>query len=92
MTKISALTHLPSPASEDAFLIARATDGKWFRVKWTDLPSGGGGGTWGSITGTLSDQTDLQAALDAIPQNIDGGVAASVYTAEQSIDGGSASG
>lgn len=26
--------------------------------------SGGGGGTWGSITGTLSDQTDLQAALD----------------------------
>ena len=28
--------------------------------------SGGyGGGTWGSISGTLSDQTDLQAALDA---------------------------
>lgn len=25
--------------------------------------SGGGGGTWGSITGTLSDQTDLQSAL-----------------------------
>lgn len=30
----------------------------------TSWPSGGGG-TWGSITGTLSDQTDLQAALDA---------------------------
>ena len=27
--------------------------------------SGGGGSTWGSITGTLSDQTDLQSALDA---------------------------
>lgn len=27
--------------------------------------SGAGGGTWGSITGTLSDQTDLQTALDA---------------------------
>jgi len=26
--------------------------------------SPGGGGTWGSITGTLSDQTDLQSALD----------------------------
>jgi hypothetical protein len=25
----------------------------------------GGGGTWGSITGTLSDQTDLDAALDS---------------------------
>ena len=27
--------------------------------------SSGGGGTWGSITGTLSAQTDLQTALDA---------------------------
>lgn len=27
--------------------------------------SGGGGGAWGGITGTLSDQTDLQTALDA---------------------------
>lgn len=26
---------------------------------------GGGGGAWGGITGTLSDQTDLQSALDA---------------------------
>jgi hypothetical protein len=31
-----------------------------------DLVVAGGGGTWGSITGTLSDQTDLQAALDGI--------------------------
>ena len=32
---------------------------------WTLLSSGGGGAaTWGTITGTLSDQTDLQAALD----------------------------
>ena len=28
------------------------------------IGSGGGGGTWGSITGTLSAQTDLQSALD----------------------------
>jgi hypothetical protein len=28
--------------------------------------SSSGGGTWGSITGTLSDQTDLQSALDAL--------------------------
>src|SRR5208282_4213885 len=27
--------------------------------------SGSGGGTWGSITGTLSNQTDLQTALNA---------------------------
>ena len=37
---------------------------------WNSIPDyftvsgGGGGGTWGSITGTLSNQTDLQAALN----------------------------
>lgn len=39
--------------------------------------AGGGGGTWGSITGTLSAQTDLQAALDAkaaTPVNLVSGV------------------
>jgi hypothetical protein len=30
-----------------------------------EAPSGGGGAEWGDITGTLSDQTDLQSALDA---------------------------
>lgn len=29
-------------------------------------PGGGGGAAWGSITGTLSAQTDLQSALDAV--------------------------
>ena len=32
---------------------------------WSWAAPAGGGGTWGSITGTLSAQTDLQAALDA---------------------------
>ena len=33
---------------------------------WTEVTGGGGGGSaaWGSITGTLSNQTDLQTALD----------------------------
>lgn len=31
---------------------------------WVEITGGGGGGAWGSITGTLSDQTDLQNALD----------------------------
>lgn len=38
---------------------ASATD---YDAEWTD-PSGDG--TWGSITGTLANQTDLQDALDA---------------------------
>ena len=32
---------------------------------WSVSSGSGGGGTWGSITGTLSDQTDLQSELDA---------------------------
>ena len=36
------------------------------RIKQAIAALGGaGGGVWGSITGTLSDQTDVQAALDA---------------------------
>ena len=40
------------------------------KVPSSQLPSTGG--TWGTITGTLSDQTDLQAALDtkAIPMEL----------------------
>lgn len=34
-------------------------DGTW------QSPPGGGGASWGAITGTLSSQTDLQSALDA---------------------------
>lgn len=36
-----------------------------FTINSTGAPCGSGGGAWGSITGTLSDQTDLQSALDA---------------------------
>lgn len=40
---------------------ATATAAVWLQ---TYPQAGGGGGAWGSITGTLADQTDLQAALD----------------------------
>lgn len=36
-----------------------------------ETPVGGGGGTWGSITGTLSDQTDLQTVLDTTIKDSD---------------------
>lgn len=55
---------------------------------WTELPyaSSSGGGTWGSITGTLSSQTDLQASID-LKENITSGITASgtdTYTATAS--------
>ena len=42
------------------------TGPQWYNGSEWEAIGGGGGGTWGSITGTLSAQTDLQAALDAI--------------------------
>ena len=45
--------------SNDDVLKYNSTTGLW------ENGVGGGGGTWGSITGTLSDQTDLQIALNA---------------------------
>lgn len=40
-------------------------NGAYETVKaWLEALSEGGGATWGDITGTLSDQTDLQNALD----------------------------
>lgn len=42
------------------------TDANGYLIVACPLGCGGsGGGTWGSITGTLSNQTDLQSALDA---------------------------
>lgn len=35
----------------------------WVQIDIGDLPSGPGGSSWGSITGTLANQTDLQTAL-----------------------------
>lgn len=48
---------------------------------WIAPPSGGG--TWGSITGTLSAQTDLQSALDAKANDSD----VVKLTGNQTIDG-----
>lgn len=49
---------------------------------WDVLESsaGGGGGTWGSITGMLSDQTDLQSALDAKADENNPGFAGTIGT------------
>lgn len=42
------------------------------------LESEPGGGAWGTLTGTLSDQTDLQTALDAKADSADLGTAAAL--------------
>lgn len=53
------IPNIPSQTGQSGkFLTTNGTDMSWATVS-------SGGGTWGSITGTLSNQTDLQNALDA---------------------------
>jgi hypothetical protein len=47
--------------------------------------SSSGGGTWGSITGTLSDQTDLQSALNAKQNSITTGTTAQYFRGDLSL-------
>ena len=59
---IASITKTGSTGLVDHYRIT-FTDGTHFDYDVTN-GEGSGGGTWGSITGTLSDQTDLQNALD----------------------------
>ena len=49
------------------------------------LTASGGGGTWGSITGTLSNQTDLQTALNAKQNTITTGTTLQYFRGDLSL-------
>ena len=52
---------------EEGQVLSKSSD-EDLEFEWVEQTGGGGGGTtprWGNIEGTLSDQTDLQAALNA---------------------------
>lgn len=57
------------------------------------LAAGGGGGSpaWGAITGTLSDQTDLQSALNGKASTTHGHIIGDVTGLQTALDGKAAS-
>lgn len=83
----------PPKPTEHALFRYNFTTGKIEWVPETDYTGGGGGAAWGDITGTLSDQTDLQTALnnkqDAITLSLIpcSGKASAILAASQAIDG-----
>ena len=68
------INELPAKTNADStwlILTGNPNTGRLYKMTFDHLKdsiigitSSGGGGTWGSITGTLSSQTDLQSALD----------------------------
>jgi hypothetical protein len=54
-----AMSVTAGPTSSGQYLKYNGSNLEW------DTPGGGGGTAWGAITGTLSDQTDLQGVLDS---------------------------
>lgn len=82
--------NLYSKDSVDTLLAAKLSDapsdGSTYGRKdgaWEVVSGGGGGASWGSITGTLGDQTDLQTAL-----NDKADLAAPSFTGGITVDGG----
>jgi hypothetical protein len=62
------LASFPATGTTGKIYVDLATNKiyRWSGTIYVEISSSaGGGGTWGSITGTLSNQTDLQSALDA---------------------------
>lgn len=63
----------------------------WNGAAWVSDASGGGGSSvWGGITGTLSNQLDLQAVLDSKQDNVSAGSGISITTNTISVDTGDA--
>jgi len=60
-TSVDPVLALAEPGLETDTNRVKYGDGS---TAWSALPYAGGGAAWGGITGTLSDQTDLQTALD----------------------------
>lgn len=86
-------TKLVLPRPTDAY-DSRAEAQRNLLIEQAFSRVGGGGGAtataWGGITGTLSDQTDLQAALDALQGGVDAAEAQgwTVVTAGQTLAAG----
>lgn len=62
------------------------------RIATLEASGGGGGGVWGSITGTLSSQTDLQTALNGKAASSHSHIIADVTGLQTALDGKQAAG
>lgn len=75
------------PAGGTTGQILAKASGTSYDTQWIPAPTGGsGGGTWGSITGTLSAQTDLNSALGGKAATSHTHIAANVTDFSEAVD------
>jgi len=85
------VTELPAKTNADSsylMIIARPSDSKLYKMTLDNLKDsviGVTGSLWGSITGTLSNQTDLQNALNAKQNTITTGTTAQYFRGDLSL-------
>lgn len=65
ITLTGKVSHVTMPTRNDTLTQVYVRNRSTGEDEVRDASTLGGGGAWGSITGTLSSQTDLQSALDA---------------------------
>ena len=72
----------------NGYLVFNKTDEKYYKFGSTGWVEFGGSVVWGNITGTLSDQTDLQAELDAKQDTLVSGTTIKTLNSESLLGSG----
>jgi hypothetical protein len=67
------------------YLILNKTDGKYYKFNGSIWEEFGGSVVWGNITGTLSDQTDLNSALGGKEPTITAGTTGQYYRGDKTF-------
>jgi len=81
------LASFPATGAAKTFYVADDTEKlyRWTGIAYVEVSSGSVGTTWGAITGTLSNQTDLETALNTKEPTITAGTTSQYYRGDKSF-------
>lgn len=81
------LASFPATGAAKTFYVADDTEKlyRWTGSAYVEVSSGSVGTTWGAITGTLSNQTDLETALNTKEPTITAGTTSQYYRGDKSF-------
>lgn len=81
------LASFPATGAAKTFYVADDTEKlyRWTGSAYVEVSSGSVGTTWGAITGTLSNQTDLETALNTKEPTITAGTTSQYYRGDKTF-------